>query len=98
MNDQQNSKSDRPDGTVVREDSRPAWPPWYRSDDWWAVWIGGLLLAISLGAVLGFGTSEGSVANPLKPWLAKLGTWDVNPWDSFSSADRSHGSGCWAFF
>ena len=98
MNDQQNSKSDGEHGTVVLEDSRRAWPPWYRSDDWWAVWIGGLLLAISLGAVLGFGVSETSVDNPLKPWLAKLGTWDVNPWDSFSSADRSHWLGLLGVF
>jgi uncharacterized integral membrane protein (TIGR00698 family) len=98
MNDEQNSKPDGEDGTTVREDSRRSRPAWYRSDDCWAVGIGGLLLAISLGAVFGFGVSEGSVVNPLKSWLAKPGTWDVNPWDSFSSSDRSHWLGLLGVF
>jgi uncharacterized integral membrane protein (TIGR00698 family) len=69
-------------------ETRRGWQELIRSDDWWAVWIGGWLLIISLAVVLGFGVSDGQVANPLKPWLAKIGLWEANPWEAFVAKDR----------
>lgn len=84
---QSGSMDDRPNGSP--DDGHP---PWYWSDDWWAILIGGLLLAIGLIAVLGaevVGAADDSIHNPLQPLFAKLGTWDANPWEGFVAGDRS---------
>ncbi|MBI2481102.1 MAG: hypothetical protein HYV60_21445, partial [Planctomycetia bacterium] len=62
-----------------------------RSEDWWAVWIGGALLLLCLLAVLSTGISEtGDAANPLKSWFAKPGSWSSNPLDSVFVAGKSN--------
>lgn len=62
-----------------------------RSEDWWAVWIGGALLLLCLLVVLSAGISEtGDATNPLKSWLAKPGSWSSNPIDSVFVAGKSN--------
>jgi uncharacterized membrane protein YadS len=58
------------------------WKNLTQSEDWWAVWIGAILLALCLAAVLISG-SDGNYANPVKPWLSKPGTWAQNPLEAF---------------
>ena len=59
------------------------------SEDWWAVWIGGGLLAFCLASVLVAGSAD-APANPLKSWLAKPGSWSSNPIDSIFVAGESN--------
>ena len=62
-----------------------------RSEDWWAIWIGGGLLLLCLLAVLSTGTSGGGdPTNPLKSWLAKPGSWSSNPLDAIFVAGESN--------
>lgn len=63
-------------------------PSLLSSEDWWAVWIGGGLLAASLLCVLASGTDNAT--NPLKPWLAKPGSWSSNPMDAIFFAGESN--------
>ncbi len=59
------------------------------SEDWWAIWCGALLLAVSFLAVwitrpndLAQQASTGQaieISNPLKPYLSKPGSWKDNP-------------------
>jgi uncharacterized membrane protein YadS len=63
------------------------------SEDWWAIWCATLILAISFAAVwfgkpadLATAVAAGDtikVSSPLKPWLAKPGSWDQNPIEAF---------------
>ncbi|QDU36596.1 hypothetical protein Mal4_08830 [Maioricimonas rarisocia] len=63
------------------------------SEDWWAIWCAALLLAIAFLAVwasrpadLAARISAGedvTVTSPLKPWLAKPGSWTDNPLHAF---------------
>lgn len=65
-------------GTI--DASAGGWRQFYQSEDWWAIWIGGALLAICFGAVvLGGEAGDGSFTSPLKPGLSKPGTWRSNP-------------------
>ena len=67
------------------------WRLLYQSEDWWAIWIGGVLLAVCLIAVLATGASEdGSYASPLKKWLAKPGSWSSNPVDAFFVSGKTN--------
>lgn len=50
------------------------------SEDWLAVLLGGVLLAVCLGAVLATGGGE----NPLKPCLASPGKWTASPDAAFA--------------
>ena len=51
----------------VDTDSTSGWRQLYQSEDWWAVWIGALLLVICLGSVLAGGrNNDGSFTSPLK--------------------------------
>ncbi len=70
----------------------PTYPAWTH-EDWWAIWCGVFLLAVSFLAVwlnrpsaaeLG-SVSEPPVAvvNPLAKWLSKPGSWSTNPRDAF---------------
>lgn len=84
---EQNKNSDA--DVVISSPFDGGWRQLFRSDDWWAVWIGGSFLAILLGAVLLTDVSGESVRNPLSPWVAKLGTWEANPIESLSPKGRS---------
>ena len=72
------------------------------SEDWWAVWCGGLLLAIAFGAVwlskpvdfaeqMNVPNSKVNVSSPLKPFLAKPGSWTNSPLDAFYSVGAVEG-------
>tara|TARA_R110002049_G_scaffold27321_1_gene93934 strand:+ start:27340 stop:28689 length:1350 start_codon:yes stop_codon:yes gene_type:complete len=60
---------------------RPVTPPWYRNEDWLAVLVGGLILAI---AFLFVWFSAGDIS--LKQWLGKPGSWATNPIESVSDS------------
>ncbi len=60
--------------------------PLLASEDWWAVWIGMILLLLC-SAVVAFSSSEGEFTNPLKPWLAKPGSWTQNPIEAVATAE-----------
>jgi uncharacterized membrane protein YadS len=63
------------------------------SEDWWAIWCGALLLAVSFLAVwfnrpdnleeLLREKSSIKIVNPLAKWLSKPGSWSANPLDAF---------------
>ena len=61
------------------------WQQFLDSEDWWAVWIGGALLAVCCVAVLAGTQENGTFVNLLEPWLAKPGTWSSNPASAFFS-------------
>lgn len=58
--------------------------PIFRSEDWWAVWLGGAILAISL-VIAWFSLTSvtavgpGRAANPFRAFVAKPGAWESNP-------------------
>jgi uncharacterized membrane protein YadS len=63
----------------------------YLSEDWWAILIGGVLLAGCLTAVFANGAdAEGSFTSPLKKWLAKPGSWSANPIASFVVSGKTN--------
>ena len=63
------------------------------SEDWWAIWCGALVLLIAFSVVWAnrptdiqetiAANEELNIPNPLKPWLAKPGSWTESPRDSF---------------
>ena len=60
------------------------WQQLYRTEDWWAVWIGGALLAICTILVwqgMAAGEQRRRIAGA---WLAKPGAWKSNPLDAFT--------------
>ncbi|SMP43732.1 Uncharacterized membrane protein YadS [Neorhodopirellula lusitana] len=75
---------------------RPSlWTDMRTSEDWWAIWCAGILLAISFAAVwftqptdLAASLASGeavTVANPLSDWLSKPGKWTESPVDAFTN-------------
>jgi len=81
MSDQKQEASDE-----VNPHGAPdaGWRQLYRSEDWWATWIGGFLLAACLVAVLASGTdTEGSHTNPFSKWLGKPKSWSASPLEAF---------------
>jgi uncharacterized membrane protein YadS len=80
------------DETVTTKRSS-LWTDMRTAEDWWAIWCGGLLLAISFAAVWlnrpadwstqAAGDKPPKIASLLKPWLATPGGWTDNPIDAF---------------
>ncbi|APZ97029.1 YeiH family protein [Fuerstiella marisgermanici] len=64
------------------------------AEDWWAIWCGALLLLIAFAVVWVnrpdniaetlAANEEIKISNPLKPWLAKPGSWTDSPLHAFS--------------
>ncbi|WP_148075256.1 YeiH family protein [Bythopirellula goksoeyrii] len=69
------------------------------SEDWWAVWCGAILLALSFVAVwwsnaqllseLPLSGDPVELSSPLEAWLAKPSSWRSNPLNAFSQSDSS---------
>lgn len=81
----------QPADDSVREVRRSGPSALLHSDDWWAVWIGAALLALSALLVWGtmpadFDPAAGKkLANPAREWLGQPGKWSTNPLDAFRS-------------
>ncbi len=62
------------------------WSKLRTSEDWWAVWVGALILAIAFLAVYISSTTgpDGmlQVVNPIAPWVSTLGSWSQSPLDA----------------
>ncbi len=60
---------------------RPSlWSEMRSTEDWWAIWIGGIMLAIIVASVVYFPVPEGKPpVSALAPYLAKPGKWTSNP-------------------
>jgi uncharacterized membrane protein YadS len=68
---------------TTSNDRSSGWKQLCSSEDWWAIWIGGALLATCLAAVwLAGPDSDGTFSSPLKQWLSKPTAWSSNPLDS----------------
>lgn len=52
-----------------------------RTEDWWAVWIGGLLLTVIVGSVV-LRSGDG-ISSALKPYIAKPSKWTTSPLEAF---------------
>ncbi len=65
---------------------RPSlWSEMRSTEDWWAIWIGGLLLALIVASVVFFPAPEGKPpVSALAPYLAKPGKWTANPIQSLT--------------
>lgn len=88
--------------TPIQEDLTPppsVWEEMRTSEDWWAVWCGGLLLLLMfalvwIGRPSDFTTQlaseqEVTINSPLKGYLAKPGKWTDNPLHAFIPADTA---------
>jgi uncharacterized integral membrane protein (TIGR00698 family) len=61
-----------------------------KTEDWWAVWIGGVLLVGALAVVLlNGGVATSDAPNPLAGWLGKPGAWNGNPGEAFVAEGHS---------
>jgi uncharacterized membrane protein YadS len=60
----------------------------WTTDDWWAVWLGGILLACSFLAVYA-ASGDGTVVNPLAAWCSKVQSWESSPADAFAKDGAS---------
>ncbi len=59
------------------------------SEDWWAVILGGAILAITFTAVLAATNqkdSDSTAVNPLREWIQKPAGWQANPVESLVKA------------
>jgi uncharacterized membrane protein YadS len=75
---------DSGDQTVQTSAAKMGWQQLYRTEDWWAVWIGGALLAICTIFVWQ-GIAAGEKGSPLlTAWLGKPGSWTSNPLEAFT--------------
>ncbi|QDV25355.1 YeiH family protein [Aureliella helgolandensis] len=79
---------------IIDPPARPTlWQDMKKAEDWWAIWCGGLLLAVSLLAVLvnrpaipPAADESVKLENPLAQWIKLPGKWTDNPLDSFYQA------------
>lgn len=75
--------SNDPQGATVEPEAKPIaaqWSQLWKTEDWWAIWIGAILLLANLFLVY----SSVTHSNPLKPWLAAPAKWTDNPLDSLA--------------
>jgi len=91
-----------PTDEPASSDRPSTWREMRTSEDWWAIWIGGLILLIAFLAVyvslpidfsqqIARAASNGEkfeLSSPLKPWLAKPGKWLEDPVEAFYQADE----------
>ncbi len=75
---------DSDDQAVQAAAAKTGWQQLYRTDDWWAVWIGGILLAICTILVWQGVAAGGKGSSLLTAWLGKPGSWTSNPLDAFT--------------
>lgn len=74
-----------PDDRVRRASANePGWRQLYTTEDWWAVWIGGSLLAICTLVVWQEMAAGAGGGDFWKTWLAKPGSWTSNPLDALT--------------
>jgi len=98
MNDSSNDETKSEIPAAAQRQS--TWQEMCSSEDWWAVWIGGVILLVSFLAV--YLTIPGDVSeqlangekvklsSPLKPWIAKPGSWLRNPVKAFYVAGEKN--------
>ncbi|MCC9608690.1 YeiH family protein [Blastopirellula sp. JC732] len=78
------------------DEHRPLLLEMRTKDDWWAIWLGALILAvvffsIQMTEVPGKDGAEATVeaTSALKPWIVKPSSWNENPLDSLSKGGKS---------
>jgi len=79
-----NETHDSGDSTVHVTATKLGWQQLVRSEDWWAVWIGGAILAICTLLVWQGVAAGGKDSSLLAGWLGKPGSWTANPLDAFT--------------
>ncbi len=89
------------DDRVISEPNEPlrrsTWQEMRTSEDWWAVWIGSVILVLAFALVwfsrpadFALGAETGQqvkLSSPAKRWLAKPGAWESDPREAFVRAD-----------
>lgn len=88
------SEQDTSEPLDTNDASGHGWRKLNRSEDWCAIWIGGVLLAGCLIAVVVKGAgADGSFVSPLTNWLAKPGSWSANPIAAFFVSGKTNALG-----
>ena len=66
------------------------WSEMRSTEDWWAVWIGGLALLLIVASILWNPPAEGKpLVSSLKSYLAKPGKWTSDPIQAITAKDGS---------
>lgn len=78
-----------------------SWSDLWKTEDWWAIWLGGLLLLVVVLSVLavrpsGAGSEDGAaggaavkkLSSPLKAWVVKPHGWTSNPLTALSHPEK----------
>ncbi len=88
--------SDSPVETGVTSERVPMLVQMRTSEDWWAIWLGALLLAVAFFSVslssphdAGAEASQPQAESIFKGWFSKPGSWQANPFDAFVKKDQS---------
>lgn len=97
----ESSVHDPRDAVVLERKS--LWREMTRTEDWWAIWVGALLLATATLSVLATAPAASvapaadkptpakvKLASPLKSWVGKLQAWDSNPIAAFGDAKKGY--------
>ena len=90
----------------IRIERLPLGREMLKTEDWWSIWIGGLLLVIATLSVWSLAAptpaapasagaktekaKKAKITSPLKTWVAKLSPWEGNPIDSFGSSAKGY--------
>jgi uncharacterized integral membrane protein (TIGR00698 family) len=83
-----------PDPPAIDVADQPprGWSQLWKSEDWWAVWIGFVILAVVCGVVLPSVTVDSGdagatvkITNPFKAWVGQPTTWRHSPVEAFSN-------------